>query len=78
MALDKITIGTAGWLAKSNNLDGVAIFAFDNGELKSVSYGRTRKECSDLAKLIDRVCEQIEDGRIPLPSLDTGGLTGQA
>ena len=66
MSMDRITISTARWLCNTNKLDGVVIIALGEGQIKSVSYGSTVKQCRQLGKLIDAVGEQIEDGRLPV------------
>jgi hypothetical protein len=41
------------------------------GQIKSVSYGATVKQCRQLGKLIDAVGAQMEDGSLPLTEFET-------
>lgn len=45
---------------------GVIVIAFTPGGLAGVSYGETKLECKQLAYTLDRIVEDIEDGRIPV------------
>jgi len=70
MGLERIAISTARWLCNTNKLDGVVIIALGKGQVKSVSYGSTVRQCRQLGKLIDAVGDQIENGTLPITEFE--------
>jgi len=65
-------------LCKARELDGAVVISFRRGVFTVASYGSTKRQCAELAKLVDFITEQIELGAVPLESLDTGGGDGLA
>jgi hypothetical protein len=67
------SVALAERLAKLRGLDGVVIIGFAEGKFCLASYGGTLRQCHELGKLGDFIAEAIEQERVKLPSMDTGG-----
>lgn len=70
--MTKLTISDAKKLASMLAADGVAIFVFRHDQVASASYGADKHLCKSMAKFIDRVVDDLENGKIDNP-LDHGG-----
>jgi aminopeptidase-like protein len=57
--------------AKARGLDGMVIVSFKASNFSVASYGSTKQQCQELAKLVDFIVESVEQGKVLLPSLDT-------
>ena len=68
------SVALARRLAKQRGLDGMVIIGFAAGEFSVASYGSTLRQCHELGKLVDFIVNAIEQERVKLPSLDTGGI----
>jgi hypothetical protein len=67
------SVALARRLAKQRGLDGLVIIGFAEGEFCLASYGGTLRQCHELGGLVDFITEAIEQEKVRLPSLDTGG-----
>jgi len=64
----KPTIACARAVAEAMNARQVVVVAFDDaGQYAVVSYGVTKAECRDVARLCDAIAEGIVDGLLPAP-----------
>ena len=67
------SVALARRLAKQRNLDGLLMIGFAGGEFCCASYGGTLRQCHELGKLVDFIVNAVEQEKVKLPSLDTGG-----
>ena len=67
------SIQTARELARHRGLDGAVVIGFSEGRVAIASYGSTKQQCRELGKLVDFIDLAIEQEKVRLPSLDTGG-----
>jgi hypothetical protein len=61
MTLTYPTIAEARRLSKPHNLDGLIMIAFKDGLIRSVSYGKDKAKCKQLAALLDWLVDEIGD-----------------
>lgn len=62
-----VTINDARALGKRLNVYGLLIVAIDDdGSVRVVSWGRTRRECDDMQPLGDEVMRMLVDGDLAL------------
>ena len=67
------SVALARRLAKQRGLNGLVMIGFANGMFSCASYGGTLRQCHELGKLVDFIVNAIEQEKVKLPSLDTGG-----
>lgn len=66
--MKKLTINRARTLGKDMDAKGIVILAFgDDGEFQAASYGRTKQDCGQLGKWLDRIYDAVESGEIEDP-----------
>lgn len=66
-----LPISKAKELALEQSADGVAIFVFKGDQVSATSYGDSKALCKRLGKFIDRIVDDLGDGKIENP-LDDG------
>jgi hypothetical protein len=66
-----LAISKARAIAKEMAADGVAVFVFKGGRVAGTSYGASKAICGRMGRFIDRVVDDLGDGKIDNP-LDDG------
>jgi len=68
----KPTIENARAAAEAFNARQVVVVAFDYaGRYAVVSYGVTKAECGDVARLCDAIAYGLDDGSLPAPEINS-------
>lgn len=62
--MNPVDIEEAKALAKKLGARGVIILAFDDDRISGASYGRTKKDCKSMGRLMDLITDPIEDGDV--------------
>jgi len=62
-----VPISKAKALAKELGAEGVAIFVFGDGQVGGTSYGADKNLCLTMGKFIDRIVDDLSDGKIASP-----------
>jgi hypothetical protein len=66
--MKQLTINRARALGRDMNAKGIAILAFgDDGEFQACSYGRTKQDCGQIGRWLDRIYEAIDSGEVADP-----------
>jgi hypothetical protein len=65
----RVRIGDAKQIAKEVGADGVAVFAFVDGNVVAASYGETKDKCARLGKWLDGMVDDMCAGKLPAPDL---------
>lgn len=72
MTRPPLRIEDARYIGKLVGARGVIVLAFnDDGTFPSVSWGRTKRECTFYGKLMDRLIEHVRDVYDEIPSDET-------
>lgn len=66
-----LPISKAKAIAAEMGAEGVAIFVFKGEQVAGTSYGADRALCGRMGKFIDRIVDDLGDGKIDNP-LDSG------
>ena len=67
------SVALARRLAKQRGLDGVVIDRLCGRQVLPRLYGGTLRQCHELGKLVDFIVNAVEQEKVKLSSLDTGG-----
>lgn len=66
-----LPISKAKAIAAEQSAEGVAIFVFKGGQVAATSYGADKVLCKRMGKFIDRIVDDLGQGKIDNP-LDDG------
>ena len=69
--MKQMPISKAKAIAKEMGVDGIAIFLFKGDRVAGTSYGADKPLCDRMGQFIDRIVDDLGDGKIDNP-IDDG------
>ena len=65
--MKRLGIAAAKRVAEEHGAIQAIVLLFDGESYSAVSYGHTKASCSDVARTLDAIVDQLVDGEIPSP-----------